>query len=125
MAFFNEFPYTRNYDADLGWLIKNTKKLLECCDSAQEAIAKLNKFMEDIESGDFPESVIAAFKKWMQENLADLVGQMVKGVYFGLTMTGYFVAYIPDSWDDITFNTTGFDIQIASQPEFGHLVLSY
>lgn len=27
MAYFNEFPHTRNYDADLGWLIRNVKKL--------------------------------------------------------------------------------------------------
>lgn len=29
MAFFNEFPYTRNYDTDLGWLIRNVKKLMQ------------------------------------------------------------------------------------------------
>lgn len=29
MAFFNEFPYTRNYDSDLGWLIRNVKKLIQ------------------------------------------------------------------------------------------------
>ena len=28
MAFFNEFPHTRNYDADLGWIICHIKKLL-------------------------------------------------------------------------------------------------
>lgn len=29
MAFFNEFPFTRNYDSDLGWLIRNVKKLMQ------------------------------------------------------------------------------------------------
>ena len=29
MAFFNEFPHTRTYDSDLGWLIEHTKKLLD------------------------------------------------------------------------------------------------
>lgn len=29
MAFFNEFPHTRNYDSDLGWLIANVKRLIE------------------------------------------------------------------------------------------------
>lgn len=27
MAYFNEFPYTRNYDQDLGWLIREVKDL--------------------------------------------------------------------------------------------------
>ena len=28
MAFFNEFPHTRTYDSDLGWIIKKMKKLV-------------------------------------------------------------------------------------------------
>lgn len=125
MAYFNEFPHTRTYDSDLGWLIKHVKKLLECCDSVQDAVNTLNQFMEDIENGNFPDSVVNAFKEWMRENLTDLVGELIKGVYFGLTQTGYFVAYIPDSWNDIIFNTSGFDIDVPEEPEFGHLILSY
>lgn len=49
----------------------------------------------------------------------------MKTVYFGLTDAGYFVAYIPEAWDDIVFNTTEYDIVLALQPEFGHLVLSF
>lgn len=29
MAYFNEFPHTRTYDSDLGWLIKQVKNLIE------------------------------------------------------------------------------------------------
>ena len=47
------------------------------------------------------------------------------GVFFGLTDDGYFVAYIPDGWDDIIFNTTEYDIFISGFSEYGHLVLSY
>lgn len=49
----------------------------------------------------------------------------MKTVYFGLTSDGYFVAYIPDTWSDIIFNTTEYDIFVELQPEFGHLVLSF
>lgn len=49
----------------------------------------------------------------------------MKTVYFGLTDDGYFVAYIPETWEDIVFNTTEYDIFIDLQPEFGHLVLSF
>ena len=45
-------------------------------------------------------------------------------IFFGLTDSGYFVAYIPESWDDIRFNTTGVDIDISGV-EYGTLVLSY
>lgn len=124
MAFFNEFPHTRTYDSDLGWLIKNVKKLIETTDGQQEKIDAVYQFMQDIENGDFPESVVSAFKEWMRDNLLDLMGELAKQVYFGLTTDGYFVAFIPESWDDIRFNTTGYDYQIEGY-NFGHLVLSY
>lgn len=124
MAYFNEFPHTRTYDSDLGWLIKNVKELIETKDSQQEKIDAVYQFMQDIENGDFPESVVNAFKEWMRDNLLDLMGDLAKQVYFGLTTDGYFVAFIPESWDDIRFNTTGYDYQIAGY-NFGHLVLSY
>ena len=54
-----------------------------------------------------------------------IVANAIKNVFFGLTDSGYFTAYIPDSWDDITFWTTGYDIDVSSQPEYGHLVLGY
>lgn len=46
-------------------------------------------------------------------------------VFFGLTDSGYFVAYIPENWDNINFGTTGLDVDTPMQPEFGHLVLLY
>lgn len=125
MAYFNEFPYTRNYDADLGWLIRKVKKLLDCCSTAEEQLSELMKFMNDIENGDFPESVVSAFKRWMNDNLLNIVGDLAKQVFFGLTTDGYFVAYIPESWDDIKFNTTEYDMRIPGFDRFGHLVLSY
>ena len=39
MSFF-EFPHTRTYDSDLGWLIKHTKELLDCCSSMTDWAAK-------------------------------------------------------------------------------------
>lgn len=36
MAFFNEFPHTRTYDSDLGWIIKTIRKLIDQVDSLNE-----------------------------------------------------------------------------------------
>lgn len=55
----------------------------------------------------------------------EIISKAIKNVFFGLTQSGYFVAYIPDSWDEITFNTTGYDIETDIQKDYGHLVLSY
>lgn len=130
MSFF-EFPHTRTYDTDLGWLIKDYKTL-------DEAIKALNQWREDtqptiddfealyeaIVSGNLPDGMKLGMVKWMEENAIDIIGKMVKMVFFGLTDTGYFVAYIPESWNDVQFNTTDLDIFITGI-SYGHLVLSY
>ena len=45
-------------------------------------------------------------------------------IFVEISDAGYFVYYIPESWNDITFNTTGLDIDYLGY-DFGHLVLSY
>lgn len=133
MSYF-EFPHTRTYDSDLGWLIK-------CCKNVNEAINALNQWknevepkIEDIlriwgllESGQLPPAIQDAIRQWLSVNAIDLLGELVKTVFFGLTDDGHFVAYIPDGWEDITFNTTYYDIILSAHPEYsyGHLVLSY
>ena len=131
MAFF-EFPYTRTYDSDLGWLIRQCKRnedairiLEEWKENTQDAINDLERLFADISAGRFPPAIAAGVTKWITEHFYDIVGDMAKMVFFGLTDSGYFVAYIPDGWDDITFFTTGYDITLALQPEYGHLVLAY
>ena len=133
MSFF-EFPHTRTYDSDLGWLIK-------CCKSVEEAIDALNQWKDEVEpkiddilkiwtlleSGQLPPAIQDAIRQWLSVNAIDLIGELVKHVFFGLTDDGHFVAYIPDSWSDIVFNTSEYDIILVDHPEvkYGHLILSY
>lgn len=131
MAFF-EFPHTRTYDSDLGWLIRQCKTNMDAIavledwkNSTQSDIDDLKQLFDDISAGRFPPEIAEGVTKWISEHFYDIVGDMAKMVFFGLTESGYFAAYIPDGWDDITFNTTGYDIVLALQPEYGHLVLSY
>ena len=129
MSFF-EFPHTRTYDSDLGWLIRNTKKLTEAVESLdawkashEQEYKALKDCCDAMMSGDFPPDFENALVKWMQENALDIVGELIKMVFFGLE-DGYFVTYIPESWSDIIFNTTGLDILVPGV-DFGHLTLSY
>lgn len=129
MSFF-EFPNTRTYDNDLGWLIKNVKSsndaiaALEAWKaSAEGTISDLQTLLDNIAAGNFPEEISSAIKNWIVRNFDDIVGTMIKTVWFGLTDSGYFVAYIPESWQDVVFRTTGYDMTTELQPDFGHLVL--
>jgi hypothetical protein len=130
MSFF-EFPHTRTYDGDLGWLIKTVS-------SYDEVIAALNNwisenepkieeiysFMEQLNNGDIPEGLKNGLYQWASENLLEIVAKTLKTVIFGLTQDGYFIATYTDSWSDITFNTTEYDIWTPLQTEYGHLTLS-
>lgn len=50
---------------------------------------------------------------------------LLKMIIVGINDNGYIVYYIPESWDDIQFNTTQLDIFIPDFTDYGHLVLSY
>lgn len=131
MSFF-EFPHTRTYDSDLGWLIKDAKtsdelihNILEWISETQPTIDEFKAIYEALISGDLPEGVKEGIKKWMDENAIELVGEMVKHVYFGLNDDGYFIVTIPEQWKDLIFKTTGFDYETELQPEYGHLCILY
>lgn len=130
MSFF-EFPHTRTYDTDLGWLIKKCKTLNDAIDAlnqwkedTQPTIDDFKALYEDIISGNLPEAMKLGLFEWMERNAIDIVGQLVKMVFFGITDDGYFVAYIPESWDDIIFGTSGLD-DFPAGVEYGHLTLSF
>lgn len=131
MAFF-EFPHSRTYDTDLGWIIKNIKGYNDAIQALNvwietntPRIEDLEAFKTALESGDLPEGVQAGITAWLETHAAEVISAIIKNVWFGLTDAGYFVAYVPDSWSDITFKTTGLDIILDLMPEYGHLVLQY
>ena len=130
MSFF-EFPHTRTYDSDLGWLIKHVNSFDETIATLNAWIAENEPKLDDFEAlynmmmaGDLPPGVQEGIDKWMRENALDIVGELVKMVFFEITDDGYFVANIPGSWKDITFGTTGLD-DFPAGVDYGHLTLSY
>ena len=91
--------------------------------SAEGSINELQQLLDDIAAGNFPKEISDAIKNWIVANFYNIVGDMAKTVWFGLTDAGDFVAYIPESWDEVTFKTTGLDYTTELQPDYGHLVL--
>lgn len=130
MSFF-EFPHARTYDTDLGWLIKDYKHITALIQSLNEwkieheaEYEVLKAFFDGLMSGNYPEEFEKNLVEWIDKNALDIIGQLVKMVFFGITDDGYFVAYIPSSWNDITFGTSGLD-DFPPGVDFGHLTLNY
>ena len=73
------------------------------------------------ESG-FEDYYKAQLEAWINAHFADILTEGIKSVvFFGLTLDGYFTAYIPESWSEIIFDTG----MVYGTDEYGRLILSY
>lgn len=95
-------------------LIDSDKEIIEDIDALRADMTEVQQWIDKFDYEPFLEMIKEEVNKYI-----------TAGVYFGLTENGHFVAYIPDAWDKITFNTTEFDVELPIEPEYGHLVLNY
>lgn len=73
-----------------------------------ELTTRVNECYEEIEkliNGEYIETYVQALATWIDNNLQVMVSKIVKYVWFEVDEDGYFVAYIPDTWDFIDFDT--------------------
>lgn len=73
-----------------------------------ELTDKVNDCYEEVEkliNGEYIETYVQALATWIDNNLQVMVSKIVKYVWFEVNEDGYFVAYIPDTWDFIDFDT--------------------
>lgn len=78
------------------------------------------EFEQFKESG-FADYYEQLLQKWIDENQRAIYEHLARQVFFGLTQDGHFVAYVPDSWSDIVFDT-GSDINLST---YGRLILRW
>lgn len=78
----------------------------------------LSEFVEFKEHG-FDDYYAVQVAQWIADNLEYIYEHTIKMVWFGITLDGHFVAYIPDSWDALNFDT-GYDY---GTDEYGRLML--
>lgn len=87
----------------------------------QSQVLYLMGELEKIANGEYMDIYIDALAKWIDENLQSLVAKIVTYVSFGLSPDGYFVAYIPSTWEFLQFDT----IVDYDSPLYGHLKLRW
>ena len=82
--------------------------------------AELDELQSDMET---VQNWIANFNtSYAEQIIKEYLATMI---FVEISDAGYIVYYIPSNWNSIQFNTTGLDVDVAEQPEYGHLVLSY
>lgn len=86
-----------------------------------EAIKELQELFVKFQESGFDDYYEQQVIKWIGDNIAILYQQLAKQVFFGLTSDGYFCAYVPDSWGDITFDTGA----VCGTETYGRLILRF
>lgn len=91
-------------------LIAEDSGIIEDVQTLKNEVGEVQKWIDNYDTS-FAENVI-------KQHLASMI-------FVEINDGGYITYNIPHSWNTITFNTTGVDIELPIQPEYGHLVLSY
>lgn len=90
-------------------LIDDDKVMADEIDALRSELLEVQNWIDNFDTTELEKMI---------ENL------LLKMIIVGINDEGYMVISIPQSWYDITFGTTGYDINIPGY-DFGHLVLSY
>ena len=106
-----------------------------------KVVGKLNELIEKYAAFDDVvaeiQSAIDALQKQIDEFDTTYIEKLINDklanmIYVWISDAGYIIYYIPESWNDIQFNTTGLDItndqliddKHVANYDYGHLVLS-
>lgn len=111
------------YDDSLSYyevLCKVVNRLNDVVTSEQQIVDDLEALREDL----------AIVQNWIDNFNTSYAEQIIKDkiatmIFVEISDAGYFIYYIPDSWNDISFNTTELDIHVPYVDDYGRLVLSY
>lgn len=83
----------------------------------EELQNELEKIWEAVHAG-YEEAI----NDWFRKDAERIFKELYSSVYFGLTLDGYFVAYVPESWaDDIIFDTGA----VYGEDTYGRLILRF
>ena len=84
-------------------------------------VHKLQNDVDDLINGKYINNYVKALATWIDNNLQQMVAKIIKYVWFEIDENGYFVAYIPDTWDFVDFGTE----LDPDNEDYGKLVLEW
>lgn len=107
--------------AQLHKLVCFADYLGENVDLNKRDIEELQTLFEKFMQSGFENYYEKQILRWIERNADLLFSHLAKMVFFGLTLDGRFVAYIPSSWNDIVFDTG----MIYGIDTYGRLILRW
>lgn len=124
----NFYYNAKSQEQIVKYLCTEYDKLAHYCDmlsdrenETRDAVNTLTEIFKKFQESGFDDYYRQQIEQWVRDNMREIIGQAMHMVYFGLTDDGYFVAYIPETWSQIMFDT---EANYASD-NYGHLILSF
>jgi len=135
MAFWDDFPNTNFHEINLDWFLKVANYVKSTADEMNtwkathekeykellDHVDAIQRWIDGLEEGDIPEALLEGLRNWIDANLQELIGRNIRYTWFGLTDDGYFVAYMPESWQELWFDT----VMDYEDDYYGHLLIKY
>ena len=90
-------------------IIGNEKELSDEFLELKKEVEKVQEMLDNFDTD--------VIERIVREYLATMI-------FVEISDAGYFIYYIPDSWDNIQFETSGLDVELPDV-EYGRLILSY
>lgn len=117
------FEDMRTPEEQIWWLYAHSMAIPDV-DELNERVDQLYELYNQlIEQGfdKYYEELQKELESWFEDNAWQIYQLTAKQVFFGLTPDGYFCAYVPDGWSDVTFDTGS----VYGTPEYGRLILNF
>lgn len=90
-------------------IIGNEKEMTDEFLELKKEVEKVQEMLDNFDT--------VVIERIVREYLATMI-------FVEISDAGYFIYYIPDSWDNIQFETSGLDVELPDV-EYGRLILSY
>lgn len=108
------------------WLCQFLNMLKEHVEAVDKDLAdKIQALIDEFESfknGRYDEYYEQKIQEWLDANLRRIFETALQTVYFGLTMDGYFCAYVPNDWAKYVQFDTG---AVYGNDDYGCLIIRY
>lgn len=105
----------------LGSLIDYLDTITDGTNELADEVAQLKELFEQFQESGFDDYYEQQVKEWIAANLAFVFESTAKQVFFGINKEGYFTAYVPQSWDQIIFDTGA----VYADDTYGRLILRW
>lgn len=102
-------------------LAKYANGTAEVVNLHSKQIEELATLFEKFQASGFDDYYKAQIKEYIETHMLEIWQTFARQVFFGLTLDGHFVAYVPESWEEIQFDTGA----VYGTDEYGRLILTF